>query len=386
MVFALVEVACRVVMNPEKAALYFCLAFLGGFLISVTVMCGSWMALKLAPVANDRTSMYSHRSTMTHTSPPPSKRNLAQSTSRSMVDHPISAISHQSIMTQTSDHSSEDGRPPSIRNPSYRLSFLEELRNAQSKGIELDKQSKCSEKVGGGRNSSGNPFSEDEEMGYDEEDEEDDEGQADSGKGPSVFGGSSITCGGRTAGSGPPPDTHRSPSAGNPTSVGGATVKPTASSGRSPGQHSHNVGRPDYPPLGRGNTLPMNGVNNYAELAYDEEEDTYDDDYEDYDQYYTSNGHHVPLENRHTKRVSVEYHQDQADSRWRQQQRQPGCPGPGHRHQLSTNDIDRHIGLRHDMVSNNGIPNHHRSPSANSGGQHNRRRRYSWVFIRETLV
>ena len=28
----------------------------------------------------------------------------------------------------------------------------------------------------------------------------------------------------------------------------------------------------------------MNGVNNYAELAYDEEEDTYDDDYEDYDQ------------------------------------------------------------------------------------------------------
>ena len=67
MVFALVEVACRVAMNPEKAALYFCLAFLGGFLISVTVMCGSWMALKLAPVANDRTSMYSHRSTMTHT-------------------------------------------------------------------------------------------------------------------------------------------------------------------------------------------------------------------------------------------------------------------------------------------------------------------------------
>ena len=52
---------------------------------------------------------------------------------------------------------------------------------------------------------------------------------------------------------------------------------------RSPG-HSHNAGRPDYPPLGRGNTLPMNGVNNYAELAYDEEEDTYDDDYEDYDQ------------------------------------------------------------------------------------------------------
>ena len=67
MAFALVEVACLVVMNPEKAALYFCLAFLGGFLISVTVMCGSWMALKLAPVANDRTSMYSHRSTMTHT-------------------------------------------------------------------------------------------------------------------------------------------------------------------------------------------------------------------------------------------------------------------------------------------------------------------------------
>ena len=67
MVFALVEVACRVVMNPEKATLYFCLAFVGGFLISVTVMCGSWMALKLAPVANDRTSMYSHRSTMTHT-------------------------------------------------------------------------------------------------------------------------------------------------------------------------------------------------------------------------------------------------------------------------------------------------------------------------------
>lgn len=333
MVFALVEVACRVVMNPEKAALYFCLAFLGGFLISVTVMCGSWMALKLAPVANDRTSMYSHRSTMTHTSPPPSKRNLAQSTSRSMVDHPISAISHQSIMTQTSDHSSEDGRPPSIRNPSYRLSFLEELRNAQSKGIELDKQSKCSEKVGG-RNSSGNPFSEDEEMGYDEEDEEDDEGQADSGKGPSVFGGSS-TCGRTAAGSGAPPDTHRTPSAGNTTSVGGAIAKPTAASGRSPG-HSHNVGRPDYPPLGRGNTLPMNGVNNYAELAYDEEEDTYDDDYEDYDQYYTSNGHHVPLENRHTKRVSVEYHQDQADSRWRQQQRQPGCPGPGHRHQLFT--------------------------------------------------
>ena len=52
---------------------------------------------------------------------------------------------------------------------------------------------------------------------------------------------------------------------------------------RSPG-HSHNAGMPNYPPLGRGNTLPMNGVNNYAELAYDEEEDTYDDDYEDYDQ------------------------------------------------------------------------------------------------------
>ena len=66
MVFALVEVACLVVMNPEKASLYFCLAFVGGFLISLTVMCGSWMALKLAPVANDRTSMYSHRSTMTH--------------------------------------------------------------------------------------------------------------------------------------------------------------------------------------------------------------------------------------------------------------------------------------------------------------------------------
>ena len=95
----------------------------------------------------------------------------------------------------------------------------------------MDKQSKCSEK-GGGRNSSGNPFSEDEEMGYDEEDEEDDEeGQADSGKGPSVFGGSS-TCG-RTAGSGAPPDTHhRTPIlAGNTTSVGGAIVKPTAASG-----------------------------------------------------------------------------------------------------------------------------------------------------------
>ena len=90
----------------------------------------------------------------------------------------------------------------------------------------MDKQSKCSEKVGG-RSSSGNPFSEDEEMGYDEEDEEDDEGQADSGKGPSVFGGSS-TCG-RTTGSGAP-ESHRTLSAGNATSVG-AIVKPTAAPG-----------------------------------------------------------------------------------------------------------------------------------------------------------
>ena len=64
-------------------------------------------------------------------------------------------------------------------------------------------------------------------------------------------------------------------------------------------------------------------------------------------QYYTSNGHHVPLENRHTKRVSVEYHQDQADSRWRQQQRQPGCPGPGHRHQLCKIDHTLNSPLNH---------------------------------------
>ena len=55
----------------------------------------------------------------------------------------------------------------------------------------------------------------------------------------------------------------------------------------------------------------------------------------------------MPLENRHTKRVSVEYHQDQADSRWRQQQRQPGCPGPGHRHQLCKIDHTLNSPLNH---------------------------------------
>ena len=98
--YPLVETACLVVMNPEKAALYFSLAFVGGFLISVTVMCGHWMALKLAPIENDRTGLYSHQSTMTHQGP-------------HQVDGGVTAslpptTSHHSIMTQTSLNSEED--------------------------------------------------------------------------------------------------------------------------------------------------------------------------------------------------------------------------------------------------------------------------------------
>lgn len=103
--YPLVETACLVAMNPEKAALYFSLAFVGGFLISVTVMCGHWMALKLAPIANDRSGMYSHQSTMT----------VNQNSYQDQVDTAVTAslpptTSHHSIMTQTSLNSDEDER------------------------------------------------------------------------------------------------------------------------------------------------------------------------------------------------------------------------------------------------------------------------------------
>ena len=65
-VYPFVEVLCVLAMNPEKTALYFTLAFVSGFLVSFTCMCGHWMALKLAPIANDRSSMFNHQSTMTH--------------------------------------------------------------------------------------------------------------------------------------------------------------------------------------------------------------------------------------------------------------------------------------------------------------------------------
>ena len=92
--YPLVETACLVAMNPEKAALYFSLAVVGGFLISVTVMCGHWMALKLAPIANDRAAMYSHQSTMTVTHQNDSGCDVATSLPPT--------TSHHSIMTQTS--------------------------------------------------------------------------------------------------------------------------------------------------------------------------------------------------------------------------------------------------------------------------------------------
>ena len=105
--YPLVETACLVAMNPEKTTLYFSLAFVGGFLISVTVMCGHWMALKLAPIANDRSGMYSHQSTMT----------VNQSSCQDQVDTAAvctaslpPTTSHHSIMTQTSLNSDEDER------------------------------------------------------------------------------------------------------------------------------------------------------------------------------------------------------------------------------------------------------------------------------------
>lgn len=315
--YPLVETACLVAMNPEKATLYFSLAVVGGFLISVTVMCGHWMALKLAPISNDRAAMYSHQSTMTVNHQNDSGCDVATSLPPT--------TSHHSIMTQTSIDDDEQPfsrsrahtnqsyhqqiLPSSSQNPSYRLSFLEELRSTtQTKEGQSDVRDTAS--AGGERISknkgSSNPFSED-------EDEEDEDDQGDSGRGQSVC--------------------ERPPLPAAPVSRAA-------------------VGRP-------GSIAPST---NYTELNYDEEEDY--DDYEDYEQYYDP-------ENRHTQRASVVC----SAEKWRNSQQQQGGAGHHNKH-LSTMDIDHHIGLRHSVASNN--RSHQHSDRS--------RRRYSWVFIRETLV
>jgi len=284
--YPLVETACLVAMNPEKAALYFSLAFVGGFLISVTVLCGHWMALKLAPIANDRSSMYSHQSTMTHPTPTHYRPHSLEQTMPPVAHSGCGVggglaptVSHQSIMTQTSNHSSENGEdgkqqqqqgvripirtvggqteqvkaPP--QNPSYRLSFLEELRKStEAKSVQVKN---C-----------GNPF--------DEEDDQQD--MADSGKGQSLFGSE--------------PE-HRSDNA--------ASLRRSVSGGG---------------PGGAGSSAAASA--HYAELNYDEDEE---EDYEDYDQYY-SDDLTLPPEHRHTRTVSVAYNPTgpASDRSWQPQQ------------------------------------------------------------------
>jgi len=270
--YPLVETACLVAMNPEKAALYFSLAVVGGFLISVTVMCGHWMALKLAPIANDRAAMYSHQSTMTVSHQNDSGCDVATSLPPT--------TSHHSIMTQTSiddddqplsrTHTNSPQQsyhqqilPSSSQNPSYRLSFLEELRSsAQTKEgqSEVRDTASAGERISKTKGSS-NPFSED-------EDEDEDDDQGDSGRGQSVCERPSLPA---------------------------APVSRAA------------VGRP-------GSIAPST---NYTELNYDEEED-----YEDYEQYYDP-------ENRHTQRASVVC----SAEKWRDsQQQQQGGAGHHNKH------------------------------------------------------
>eukprot|EP00095_Tigriopus_kingsejongensis_P003436 maker-scaffold110_size354795-snap-gene-2.24 protein:Tk03436 transcript:maker-scaffold110_size354795-snap-gene-2.24-mRNA-1 annotation:"4 -phosphopantetheinyl transferase npt" len=50
----LLEVCLVLAQNLEKALLYFTLAVLSGLFISVSCLCGHWIALKLAPIEADR--------------------------------------------------------------------------------------------------------------------------------------------------------------------------------------------------------------------------------------------------------------------------------------------------------------------------------------------
>ena len=49
----LLEVICLLLMNVQKATVYFLLAVISGFLLGTTCICGHWIALKLAPITDD---------------------------------------------------------------------------------------------------------------------------------------------------------------------------------------------------------------------------------------------------------------------------------------------------------------------------------------------
>ena len=50
------EVICVLVLNIQKAIVYFLLAVISGFLLGSTCVCGHWIALKLAPITNESSS------------------------------------------------------------------------------------------------------------------------------------------------------------------------------------------------------------------------------------------------------------------------------------------------------------------------------------------
>ena len=43
-------------LNLQKAIVYFLLAFISGFLLGSTCLCGHWIALKLAPITDEPSS------------------------------------------------------------------------------------------------------------------------------------------------------------------------------------------------------------------------------------------------------------------------------------------------------------------------------------------
>jgi hypothetical protein len=49
----LLEVTCVLLINLQKAIVYFLLAVISGFLLSTTCICGHWIALKLAPITDE---------------------------------------------------------------------------------------------------------------------------------------------------------------------------------------------------------------------------------------------------------------------------------------------------------------------------------------------
>ena len=49
----LLEVICVLLINQQKALVYFLLAVISGFLLGTTCICGHWIALKLAPITDE---------------------------------------------------------------------------------------------------------------------------------------------------------------------------------------------------------------------------------------------------------------------------------------------------------------------------------------------